>query len=91
MICLEVSEAVSRQGGTVTSTSSLAACAEQETFTVTLADELLPGPATVTYTYTGILSDKLRGFYRSKYTVNGEIRWGSATLLCLIRVLSSVH
>ena len=54
--------------------ASIVPSAEQETLTLTLAEELQPGPATVTYSFTGVLNDKMTGFYRSKYTVNGEDR-----------------
>jgi hypothetical protein len=48
----------------------------QETLTAVLGEELMTGTAaTVLYTFTGVLNDKLCGFYRSKYTVNGEDRW----------------
>jgi len=30
-------------------------------------------------TFTGILNDKLRGFYRSKYTTDGEDRYAAVT------------
>jgi puromycin-sensitive aminopeptidase len=49
---------------------------DQETLTAVLGEELMPGSATVLYTFTGVLNDKLCGFYRSKYTVNGEDRCG---------------
>ena len=39
---------------------------KDETATLTVPQELPAGPATVAITYTGILNDKLRGFYLSK-------------------------
>jgi puromycin-sensitive aminopeptidase len=53
----------------------------QETLTAVLGEELMPGSATVLFTFTGILNDKLCGFYRSKYTVNGEDRWAGLLVL----------
>ncbi len=38
-----------------------------ETATVTLPAPLGPGPATLTMSFTGVLNDRLRGFYRSRY------------------------
>jgi len=40
---------------------------------------LAPGQAEVTYTFTGLLNDQMRGFYRSKYTVEGEERFAAVT------------
>ena len=40
--------------------------ADKEQVTLTVADPLEPGPATIHIKYTGILNDKLRGFYLAK-------------------------
>ncbi|MBZ5490726.1 MAG: M1 family metallopeptidase [Acidobacteriia bacterium] len=39
---------------------------EKEQVTLTVADPLEPGPATIHIKYTGILNDKLRGFYLAR-------------------------
>ena len=52
---------------------------DQETCCLKLADPLAPGPATITYNFTGILNDKMRGFYRTKYQVEGEDRFAAVT------------
>jgi len=52
---------------------------ENETVTLKLSEELGPGPSVVTYKFTGILNDKMRGFYRTKYTVDGEERYAAVT------------
>jgi aminopeptidase N len=39
---------------------------DKEQVTLTVADELEPGPATIHIKYTGILNDKLRGFYLAR-------------------------
>jgi hypothetical protein len=70
----EVNEAVVSCQGRTTTAASIVCSAEQEIVTAHLAEELEPGHATVTYQFTGILNDKMHGFYRSKYTVNGEDR-----------------
>jgi hypothetical protein len=46
----------------------------------------MPGSATVVFTFTGVLNDKLCGFYRSKYTVNGEDRWAGLLVLEFVKV-----
>ena len=51
-------------GGSQPARVSLNATAETATLTVPRA--IAPGPATIRLTYTGILNDKLRGFYLSK-------------------------
>jgi len=41
---------------------------EEERVTLTFAEPLTPGPATLQLSFTGILNDKLHGFYRSTFT-----------------------
>ena len=41
---------------------------EQQRLTLSLDDTLPVGPATISIEFTGILNDKLHGFYRSTYT-----------------------
>ena len=41
---------------------------DEERVTLTFAEPLAPGPATLHLTFTGILNDKLHGFYRSTFT-----------------------
>ena len=56
--------------------------ADQETESLSLLlgnQALQAGPATVTYTFTGVLNDQMRGFYRSKYTMDGEERFAAVT------------
>ena len=51
-----------------------------ETLTVTFTDPLPLGDASLCITYKGILNDKMKGFYRSKYTTpSGEERYGAVT------------
>ena len=55
-----------------------------ETLTVTFTDPLPLGDASLCITYKGILNDKMKGFYRSKYTTpSGEERYGAVTQLCV--------
>ena len=41
---------------------------EAEVVTISLAETIQPGSSVLHLTFTGILNDKLRGFYRSTYT-----------------------
>ena len=51
-----------------------------ETLTLTFADPLPLGNASLCIRYRGILKDKMKGFYRSKYTTpSGEERYGAVT------------
>ena len=54
-----------RGGGPVAGAVTLDAASE--TATITLGAELAPGPATLGLSFSGILNDRLRGFYRSRY------------------------
>jgi puromycin-sensitive aminopeptidase len=40
---------------------------ETERIVITPAEPITPGPATIELAFTGILNDKLRGFYRSTF------------------------
>ena len=51
-----------------------------ETLTLTFPDPLPLGNASLCIRYRGILNDKMKGFYRSKYTTpSGEERYGAVT------------
>ena len=41
--------------------------------------ELGVGEVVISITYVGCLNDQMRGFYRFKYTIDGEERYGAAT------------
>ena len=45
-----------------------------------LGKKLNLGNAVVKYSFTGCLNDKMKGFYRSKYTVDGEERYARVPL-----------
>ena len=61
---------------------------EVETVFLEFESELSVGEVVFLLDYTGTLNDQLRGFYRSKYTINGEERFLAVTLfevcLCLV-------
>ena len=51
-----------------------------ETLTLTFSDSLPVGNASLCIRYRGILNDKMKGFYRSKYTTpSGEERYCAVT------------
>ena len=51
-----------------------------ETLTLTFPQPLPLGKASVCVKYKGLLNDKMKGFYRSKYTTpSGEERFGAVT------------
>ena len=52
---------------------------DAETVSLEFGCELEVGEVTISITYEGHLNDQMRGFYRFKYTVNGEDRYGAAT------------
>jgi len=75
---LEIQSATVESGSnTVSTTVSLNK--EEETATLSMEQDLPIGPAVVTYNFTGILNDKMRGFYRTKYTVDGQERFAAVT------------
>src|SRR3989338_2465457 len=47
---------------------------KSETVTFYLSKQLPKGKAKLKLNFTGILNDKMRGFYRSRYEVNGQAR-----------------
>ena len=52
---------------------------DAETVCLEFGSELAVGDVTLSFTYTGCLNDQMRGFYRSKYTVDGEERYAAVT------------
>ncbi len=54
--------------------------ADEETATITFPAEIAPGPATLSLEFNGTLNDRLRGFYRSRYTgADGADRYLAST------------
>ena len=53
---------------------------ENEVAIITFGELLAVGQGKITVVYTGILNDKLKGFYRSKYKVSsGEEKYAAIT------------
>ncbi|MCL4126532.1 UNVERIFIED_CONTAM: hypothetical protein GTU68_005811 [Idotea baltica] len=50
-----------------------------ETLHLLFNEALLPGEAVLKISFEGVLNDKLKGFYRSKYNIGPETRYGAVT------------
>ena len=65
---LDIGAMVLEQNGETIEISSYACDPESETLEIELAGPLAVGSACLSITFSGILNDQLRGFYRSTYT-----------------------
>ena len=65
---IEVQSASFKVGDATVSSSDIKTNAEDETLTITFPEALPLGQGKLNLDFTGILNDKLRGFYRSSYT-----------------------
>jgi puromycin-sensitive aminopeptidase len=55
-------------------------CEESELATINFSEKLQVGTGKLHINYTGLLNDKLKGFYRSKYVhPSGEARYAATT------------
>jgi len=52
---------------------------QEETYIIDFEQSLTPGSANLSMKFTGELNDKMKGFYRSKYTVNGVDKYNAVT------------
>ena len=68
---LTISEALIRQQTGNSTRADVTYDASSETATLDLPTEVETGPATIVLSFTGILNDRLRGFYLSTYTDAG--------------------
>jgi puromycin-sensitive aminopeptidase len=77
---IEIQEASLRRNGTKSDATGISYDPARETATIRFGQPLGTGTAQLTIKFTGILNDKLRGFYRSQYTTDqGETRYLAAT------------
>ncbi len=77
---IEIQSAELEQGGKTIPVSGIAYDKDTESVTLTLAGEAGEGAAKLSMKFTGILNDKLRGFYRSQYiTESGETAYLATT------------
>ena len=65
---IEVQSATFISSGQTMTSTAITTCDEDETLTVSFDSDMPVGPGQVKLDFTGILNDKLRGFYRSSYT-----------------------
>ncbi len=72
---LEISGAILRRNGSETSPHSISLDSDTETATLDFGRVLSPGQAQLDMRFTGILNDRLVGFYRSEYQdADGQTR-----------------
>ncbi len=77
---LEITSATLHANGTMLSSRSITLDEEAQTATLDFGDTVQPGNARLEMAFTGILNDKLLGFYRSEYTSqDGETRYLATT------------
>ncbi|KAF6022782.1 hypothetical protein EB796_018912 [Bugula neritina] len=68
--------------------------AEAETATFTFPEALPQGQAILSVQFTGCLNDKMKGFYRSKYTSPDVIDWLTAKVFpssCCIIIITTIR
>jgi puromycin-sensitive aminopeptidase len=77
---IEIQSAALVRDGVTTIASGIAHDQPVETATISFGHPLSTGAAQLTIKFTGILNDKLRGFYRSQYTTaQGETKYLATT------------
>ena len=79
-IDLEISSALLHANGTTLSSRSITLDEKSQTATLDFGDTVQPGEGRLEMSFTGVLNDKLLGFYRSEYTSqDGETRYLATT------------
>lgn len=76
---LEIRRAALEQAGVSVEPAQVETDEERETVTLVFDRPVAPGPATLLLDFTGRLNDKMRGFYRSEYRVDGRKRHMAVT------------
>ncbi len=69
---IEVLNAFAQVGKKQISAKRITYNKKSETVTIKLSQKLPKGKTKISLTFTGILNDKMRGFYRSRYVHNGK-------------------
>ena len=67
-IDLEIASASIQQSGSSTAASSITYDEERQTASLGFSQNIAAGAATLDIVFTGVLNDRLHGFYRSEYT-----------------------
>jgi puromycin-sensitive aminopeptidase len=52
---------------------------DKETLVLLFPNEIPVGEAEIGLVFDGVLSEKMRGFYRTQFEINGVTQWGAAT------------
>ena len=77
---LEVSDVILRRNGSSIPAHSVSLDEDTETATLDFGETLAQGPAQIDMKFTGILNDRLVGFYRSEYQdMEGQTRYLATT------------
>ena len=77
---LEISEVSLKRNGTIIDAQSIALDEDSETATLDFGQTLAQGPAQMEMRFTGVLNDRLVGFYRSEYQdAAGQTRYLATT------------
>src|SRR5689334_24186937 len=76
---LKISAASLSQKGEALEAKRIRYDAKMESAVIEFAKPAKKGEAVLKLEFTGELNDKMHGFYRTAYTVNGEKHWGAAT------------
>ena len=77
---IDIQSATLSQGGDSHSASDISFDTKRETVTLSFAEPIPAGTASLKLVFSGELNDKLRGFYRSQYaSQDGETRYLAAT------------
>ena len=77
---LKIASAVLHRSGTSSTATNIALDKSRQTVTLTFAETIPAGDASLEISFTGELNDKLHGFYRSEYTdPEGETRYLATT------------
>ncbi|MCH8832088.1 MAG: M1 family peptidase, partial [Chloroflexi bacterium] len=77
---LKIASAVLHRDGGSSTATNIALDSSRQTATLTFAEPIPAGDASLEISFTGELNDKLHGFYRSEYTdADGETRYLATT------------
>jgi len=75
---IDVHEAVFK-GSSGDLNAEVTLCKDEEIVVFNLPNEIAPGDGSLSIKFSGILNDKMRGFYKSEYTVGEEKRVAAVT------------
>lgn len=76
---LTIESAVFRRAGLELKAKSISYDTKRETVVLVFDRAVPKGEGALSLVFHGILNDMMRGFYRSRYEVNGKVRWMATT------------